>query len=56
MLQRLSQLQARGFGHVHVKEHHVARIFLQLLDSLAHTGSFGDNLRLPQLVKQELQL
>ena len=56
MLQRLGELQARGLGHVDVKEHHVNGIFLQLLNGLAHAGRLGHNLGLPQLIEQELEL
>ena len=52
MLQSLSQLQTCGFRHIHIEEHDVARIFLQLVYGLAHAGGFGNDLRLTQLVKQ----
>ena len=55
VLQCLGKLQAGCLGHVHVKEHDVAGIFLQLLDGLAHACRLGDDLRLTQFVEQELQ-
>ena len=55
VLQRVGQLQAGRLGHVHVQEHDVAGVFLQLLDGLADAGRFGDHLRLPQLFQQVLQ-
>ena len=55
VLQRVGELQAGRLGHVDVEEHHVARIFLQLFDGLAHAGSLGDHFGLAQLVEKESQ-
>ncbi len=52
---RIGQLQAGGLGHVHVQEHDIAGIFLQLLDGLTDTGRLGNHFDSANLVKQEPQ-
>ena len=56
MLQSLGKLQARGLGHVHIKEHDVTGILFELLDGLAHACCLGDHLDLTYLVKQKSEL
>ena len=55
VLQGLGQLKAGGLGHVHVHEHDVAGILFQLLDSLAHVGSFGCHFNPANFVEKKAQ-
>ena len=55
MLQSLGQLKASGLGHVHIHEHNVAGILFQLLDSLAHVGSFGCHFNSADLIEKKAQ-
>ena len=55
VLQGLGQLKAGGLGHVHVHEHDVAGILFQLLDSLAHVGSFGCHFNSADLIEKKAQ-
>ena len=55
VLQRLGQLQASGFRHIHVEEHDIAGVLFELFDSLAHTSRLGNNLGLAKFVEQKFQ-
>lgn len=56
MLQGFGQLQAACLRHADVEEHHIARIFLQLFNSLANACRFGNDFGLAKLVQEELEL
>ena len=46
MLQSLCELNTGSLGHVDIQEHNVARVFLELFDSLADAYSLGNNFSL----------
>ena len=46
MLQSLRELNTGSLGHVDIQEHNVARVFLELFDSLADACSLGNNFSL----------